>query len=190
MNTLLKKNFITGNKIKKQKGITLVEILVTIFIFSMIIGGVFNIFYSQIRAQNRALKESVLFDNLSYTLEYMGRSLRMAKRDDGSCISENYTMEIFGTGVKFKNYKNECQYFYLENGFLKQKINDNDSVNLTPTNVEVEQFNVYLMGQFKLDNFQPRTTVVLKAKSKTSKEIYSSSVRVQTTISSRNLDVK
>jgi len=179
----------TGNK-KNQKGITLVEILITIFVFSLVLGAVFNIFYSQIVAQNRALKEGVLFDNLSYTLEYMGRSLRMAKRDDGSCISEDYTMEISGQGVKFKNYKNECQYFYLQDGFLKQKINDNDSVNLTPTNIEVEQFNVYLMGQSKLDNSQPRATIVIKAKSKTSREIYSSSISVQTTISSRNLDVR
>ncbi|MDP2820776.1 MAG: prepilin-type N-terminal cleavage/methylation domain-containing protein [bacterium] len=184
----LEKDYTTGSK--KEKGLTLIEVLICIFIFSLIMGSVFDLLYSQIRTQNKILKESVLFDNLSYSLEYMGRFLRMAKRDDGSCISANSFMEISAAGIKFKNYKNQCQEFYLDSGALKQKINNGQPINLTPTNVVVEQFNIYLVGRTRVDGLQPRATLLLKAKTKTEKLIYSSSIQAQTTISARNLDVK
>jgi type II secretory pathway pseudopilin PulG len=184
----LKKNYTTGNN--KEKGITLVEVVVSIFIFSLLMGGVFDLLLFQTRTQNRILKESMLFDNLSYSLEYMGRFLRMAKRDDGSCITANSFMEISETGIKFKNYKNQCQEFYLASGALKQKINNGQPVDLTPSNITVEQFNIYLVGRQRADGFQPKVTLLLRAKTKTEKLIYSTSIQVQTTISARNLDVK
>jgi type II secretory pathway pseudopilin PulG len=184
----LEKDYTIGNK--KEKGITLIEIVICMFIFSLIMAGVFDLLYSQIKIQNKILKESILFDNVSYSLEYMGRFLRMAKRDDGTCISTDSFMEISGTGVKFKNYRNQCQEFYLSNGALKQKIDNGEPANLTPLNVEIEQFNIYLLGMTRADGLQPRATIMLKAKTKTEKLIYSSSIQVQTTISARNLDVK
>jgi len=176
--------------LKKEKGLTLVEMLVGISIFSLIIAGVFNLFNAQLQSQTKSLKEASLFDNLSYNLEYMSRALRMAQRDDGTCITSGYTFQKVGTGVEFKNYKGECQYFYLDSGVLKEQIDSQPAVNLTPSNIEVELFNITLSGQSRTDDYQPKVTLSLKVKINHPNPIYQNPIYIQTTISARNLDLK
>jgi type II secretory pathway pseudopilin PulG len=183
----LKINFTIGNR---QRGITIIEMLVGIFIFSLIMTGLLDLFNIQLQAQRKILKEASLLNNLSYSLEYMSRALRMARRDDGTCISDGYTFQQIGNGIKFKNYKGQCQYFYLEDGILKEQINTNPSVSLTPFDIEVEELNIYLSGQNKTDDYQPKATISFRVKIRSLNPIYQNPIQIQTTLSARNLDVK
>ena len=76
-----------------NKGLTLVELLVSVVIFSMLVIGLINIFVSSMDAQSSVLQNQEILNQTSYVTEYMDRAIRMALRDDtGSCgvIDKNY----------------------------------------------------------------------------------------------------
>ena len=86
-----------------EKGFTLVEMIIAIFIFSIVFGAASGLFVSAIKNQSRTLANQQLLDQTSYTIEYIGRAIRMAKKDiEGSCISAklNYATTTSGGGNK------------------------------------------------------------------------------------------
>lgn len=133
-----------------QKGVTLIEMLVAVAIFSIIVVAISGLFISSIRAQGRILATQELLDQTSYVLEYMGRAIRMAKKelncsspdtqeycypdqppqcltdipDDPAPYGFNYEVSPspIGDRIRFINYDNKCQEFFYENGQIKTKI--------------------------------------------------------------------
>ena len=136
-----------------QKGVTLIEMLVAVAIFSIIVAAISGLFISSIRTQGRILATQELLDQTSYALEYMGRAIRMAKKelncgDDDTqeycdpinpsqCLIDpdlppsyyyGYNYQVspspIGDRIRFINYDNKCQEFFYENGQIKTKISD------------------------------------------------------------------
>lgn len=176
------------NFLKESTGFTLIEMLTSMFIFSLIIAITANIFISGLREQKRSLQSGQLLNQISYTLEYMSRALRMAKKDDGTCIGDKLNYKIEGNGIKFRNYKNECQKFYLDNGQLKEDKNGSVS-ELTSGDFNITTFRIADLGwlQPPADNIQPRVTIFLEIKPAGQE---SPKLQPQTTISQRNLDTQ
>ena len=116
-------------------------------------------------------------------MEYMSRALRMAKKDiTGTCTGTaklNYQFE--SQCIKFINYKDECQHFCLVDSRLKNK----EGNYLTSANLNIKSFNVNLVGQDQIDTLQPKITIFLDIQGKEQ-----SNLKIQTTISQRNLDVR
>jgi prepilin-type N-terminal cleavage/methylation domain-containing protein len=174
-----------------KKGYTLIELLVVISIFTIFISSVSGIFIFSLKTQRRVLAERELIDQTSYVLEYMGRALRMAKKDDEEekkCLSEkrNYEVTPDHQSIKFRNYKDECQRFYLEDGQLKEE-RDGKIFSLTSEDLRITKIEFYLIGDEPNDNLQPRVTISLKIMKKDHPE---TEFTIQTTVSQRNLDVE
>lgn len=180
-------------KIKRRakRGFTIVEMMVSMTVFMVAIAISSNFFVAAIRTQSKALADQQVISQTSYALDYMSRSLRMARKDiDGDCITTpkvNY--EKTPTGVRFEDHKGDCREFFLENGQIKQYL-DGEVLPLTSNNLSVEEFNINLEGETQgssdnLDHFQPRVTLFLSVKEITQKEVK----EFQTTISQRNLDI-
>jgi len=169
-----------------QKSFTLVELLVAVAIFSLIVGAATGVFVSAIRAQRKSLAYQEILSQASYAMEYMSRALRMAKKDlDGNCIEAKLNYQKTTTGIKFENYQGICQEFYLEGNQLKENKGGNIS-ELTSDNLKVKSFNIGPSDSWDQDdNDQPRVTLFLTIEGKEKSEI-----KIQTTISQRNLDVK
>ena len=172
-----------------NRGFTLVELMVSITIFSLIVGATAGIFISSSRTQRQALISREALDNLSYTLEYMSRSLRMANKDlDGGClgVGYNYLSTHNGHGIKFLNYNNECQEFFLDTSDkrLKESKNGAAPLPLTSEGLTIKSCNFSLSGERQDDNLQPRVTIALGI------EIEGFKTNIQTTVSQRNLDVQ
>ena len=179
-----------------EKGFTLVEMIIAIFIFSIVFGAASGLFVSAIKNQSRILANQQLLDQTSYTIEYIGRAIRMAKKDiEGSCISAklNYATTTSGEGgIKFKNYLDQCQEFFRDcgGGVCKLRENKNGTVSdLTSPNLYVESFNVGHSDSWgQDDNLQPRVTLfseIRKAGAGNQPKI-----KIQTTISQRQLDIQ
>jgi len=113
-------------KKRGQKGFTLIELLVSVFIFSLIIGGVINTLLTSVTLQRRIIADQKMFAELSYTLEYMSRTLRMARKDiNGTCTgfrNHNYILFDGGNTIRFLNFDNECQEFSLRLTSISERI--------------------------------------------------------------------
>jgi len=182
-------------KIKKKNlgGFTLIEILTSIAIFSLIAGGASGVFISAIRAQRKSLSNQELLSQTSYLMEYMSRTIRMAKKDtEGTCISSglNYDITRDGEGIKFLNYNGICQEFYLSGDRLKEE-KSGITLDLISSSLKVESFNIGPKDSWdQWDNEQPRVTFFLKIKGAGEKAELQPEIQIQTTISQRNLDTQ
>ena len=174
-----------------SKAFTLIEVLVAISIFAIVISAPTGFFISSLKAQRKALKSQELLDNTSYAVEYMSRALRMAKKDiNGDCIgaSSNFENPDGKSTVKFLNYKNQCQKFFLVNNQLKEEKNGQEHF-LTSDKLEITSLKFELVGQSQTDNLQPKVTISLKIQGKDPLPEIIPKINIQTTISQRNLDV-
>ena len=168
-----------------NKAFTLIEMIVSVAIFTLLVSAGSGIFLSSIKAQRQSLATQEVLDQTSYLMEYMSKALRMAKKDMlGTCTGTaklNYAFK--NQCIKFKNYQGACQQFCLVSSRLK----DENGNYLTSDNLTVSSFKVELSGQYQppIDSQQPRITIFLKIQGKEG-----SKIEIQTTISQRNPDVR
>lgn len=177
----------------KKRGYTLIEILVAISIFFIVIAAPTGFFVTSIKGQKKVLASQELLDNVSFTLEYMSRAIRMAKKDkDNICIGQklNYQETHFGQGIQFLNYNNECQEIFLDiDGRLKESIDGSVPVPLTSEELVITSFKIASDESWgQLDNLQPRVTLSFEIKRENPRPEMEPKIKIQTTISQRNLD--
>jgi prepilin-type N-terminal cleavage/methylation domain-containing protein len=192
----MKKRFVLPNFTRRKlRGFTLIELLVGIAIFSLIIGGVVGILTAGIRLQREYLLTQEALNQLSFAVEYMGRALRMAMREDGvifQCLaSEGLNYETNGdNSITFINNlqaQEKCQKFYLDlNDHTLKYVKDvggaENTFSLTSEEIEIEDLKFEVVGASKYDASQPKVTISLKVVSPVK-------IELQTTISQRNLDL-
>jgi prepilin-type N-terminal cleavage/methylation domain-containing protein len=183
--------------IKFKKGFTLVEMLISIAVFSLIIGFALTIFSSSIKNQRKILAQSQLTDQVSYVMEYISRAVRMAQKDlTGDCIGagNNYQINpgIF-YGIRLLDYKNICTEFFASGTQLMVRASGDSSASglqtataflLISPNFTVNSFKIATTtGWSPVDNLQPTVTFFLKISGANNP-----TMQIQTTISQRNLD--
>lgn len=175
-----------------KKGFTLIELIVSMTIFLIVMVSIIELFASGIKAQKRSLALQTLSDSTSYAIEYMSRTIRMAKKDlTGTYISTGCNFENPGgdlTKIRFLNYKKEDQWFILDNKQIKEKKDaTSEFTALTSDNFQVNKLSFKLSGQCQTDDTQPKVTIIIEIQTK---EIEPQTLNIQTTISQRDLDVK
>lgn len=177
-----------GNRLQKR-GITLIELLTGIGLFSVVIIAFLQLFTSAFREQGKVMSKVELLNSASYVSEYISRALRMARKDDSEgidCLSmanANYELTYSGQGIKIRNHNNECQEFFLDNSQILKTSKGSVSQSLTPSNLKVESLRFNLSGDEDNDSSQPKVTFALKLK------INEETINIQTTVSQRDLDV-
>jgi len=176
---------------KKNDGFTLVEIMVATAIFSIVIAISIGLFVSSIQAQKYILNYQQLLSQTGYTMEYMSRSLRMAKKDNGSCVNGNYQVPLSNDSIKFLNNNNgECWRFYLYSNGNEKKLmveRNGKSYNLTSNNLRVNKFRVSVIGDSS--GHQPKVTIFLDIQGVKSVAGHFPRIKIQTTVSQRDLNV-
>ena len=169
-------------------GFTLIELLISMTIFSIVMISAIGLFDAGIKNQRKALALQTLSDNTSYAIEYMSRTIRMAKKDLATgCNFKNPNSDL--SKIRFLNYHNkELQEFILENGQIKEKKGSETVFTpLTSDNFQVNKLFFKLFGECQTDEFQPKVTIVIEIQTKEAKPQI---LKLETTISQRDLDVK
>ncbi len=204
----MKTKQITIKKRIQSKGFTLVELLVSISIFSLILSAMSGAFVSTIRAQRKSVAFQQLLEQTSYLEEYMSRAIRMARKDLlGDCLTtagakQNFETNLDRDRIRFLNYRGFCQEFFLDtntNQIKERKSTDGTaiaaafqtSLPLTSSGLKVESFKVGPSDSWDQDdNEQPRVTLFLYIKGAGLKPEQQPEINIQTTISQRNPDVR
>ncbi len=184
-----------------SQGFTLPELLVSLFIFSLVIVGAGGLLVSSIGVQRRAGAQQELMDQASYLAEYMSRALRQARKDLGpTCLSQsgrNYEVSSDGIAwiadgsgnrVRFINKNGQCQEFFLEGQRMKERIAPQESY-ITSDNLQVTLLKFFISGASQGDNLQPKATFAIELKGKVLQAGVQPVTRIQTTVSQRKIDV-
>ena len=203
-----------GNGANLREGFTLIEMLVSIAIFSLSMTVVFQLFSFSMKAQKVLTAHSQLVNEISYDMEHISRGIRMAKKDtEGTCIStpvfpnlnfERTTHFWDGKsdthGIKFQTPNAaggyDCVEYYM--GYLDGYGNtavlveerasgaSTFTLPLTSPDIELLNFNISGTGWSQDDDLQqPRVTLSLEMRGRERQ-----SVAIQTTVSQRNPDVR
>lgn len=196
---------ITRNR--KNKGYTLIEVLIAVAIFFTVIAGPTGLFIFSLQNQNRIFSTREIIDNSSHVFEYMSRALRMARKeldcddrrepDSCTCLQDNgygsnYEITHGGRGIKFNNSQKPsiCQEFFWDttDNRLKETKDGSEPIALTSDDLEVISFKFKKFGFEQDDDIQPRVVVFLEITKKN--QTQAPKIKIQTTISQRNLDVR
>ncbi|OGZ67076.1 MAG: hypothetical protein A3D35_02815 [Candidatus Staskawiczbacteria bacterium RIFCSPHIGHO2_02_FULL_34_9] len=165
----------------KQKGVTLIELVVVLGVISIIISATVGIFTSFVRQQSRILSEQELLSQTSYALEYISRSVRDAVKDtSGSCTgtpSNYYTLSHFDSvsgsyqGVKVLSSDNVCHEFFLDaDGILKEIKDGQIAQPILSGNFDIQYARFIISGDKTIASVsssgltQPRVSVSLSFK--------------------------
>ena len=177
-----------------NKGVSLIEMLAAVAIFAITIGAISGLFISAIRTQRRILATQELLDQTSYVLEYMGRALRMAKKDTSLvCL---LTAKNYENGIDWIRFlKSEsatgtdvCYYFYLSGNRIYESKGGAAGISLTSEKLTVNFLKFVVSGDdLPTDTLQPRVTIFLEifGKGATGEQ---PKIQIQTSISQRPLD--
>ncbi len=190
---------------RNKNGFTLVELLVVILVFSILIGAVLNLLSTSIKSQTIILREQKVAAEVSYAVEYMSRTIRMAIRDnenncllyDGDDIYNYRLMDSegdYGSHIRFLSYKKECQEFYFQDGVIYERRSGGENykpeapaVEMTSSGTVVEQlyFHKAESDWMVRSEKQPRVMINVKA----APMGVGSSLRIQTITSQRNINI-
>jgi len=197
----------TTNNIPNASGFTLVEMTVSIALFGLLVGMVFQLFTSGFVAQRSTLGIQESANQVSFVAEYAGRALRQAQKEleavsADQCLKApvagrgwNYEVSASNDSITFIDKDGVCRRFLLSSGQVMEQTaagsldphlaaNLGASQALTPSGMAVTSFRIVQQGADQQDDLQPRVTLVLEAEGETGAK-----VRVQTTISQRTFDV-
>ena len=194
-----------------KRGYTLIEVMVAVGIFTIVIAAPTGFFVSSLKGQQKALASQEVLDETSYALEYISRSLRMAKKElnceskltPNTCVclknagyGANYELihEDKKKGIKFTNYRNQCQEFFLDinDNRLKEVKDGGEAIPLTSDDLEIVSFKIGPQQDSwgQNDNKQPKITLFLEVKGiESARPELQPKIQIQTTISQRNLNV-
>lgn len=188
-----------------MRGFTIPELLVSLFIFSLVMVGAGGLLISSISSQRRSGAQQELMDQASFLAEYMSRALRQARKElvdsPSNCLTTagrgfNYELNLAGDRIRFLNRDNLCQQFFLsETQIFEQTSTSATAANFAPQvaltshNLQVTRLAFFISGQGQQDNLQARATFTLELKGKTLQAGSQPVTRTQTTVSQRKIDV-
>jgi|SRR3989338_1720903 len=190
---------------KSGGGFTIPELLVSLFVFSLVLVGAGGLLISGISVQRRAGAQQELMDQASYLAEYMSRTLRQARKElsdiPSNCLTTagrgfNYELNPDKNRIRFLNRNGVCQQFFLSGTqIFEQTSADGTALNfgsqaaLTSDNFQVTLLQFYISGAGQEDNVQPKATFAIELKGKVLQAGFQPVTQIQTTVSQRNMDV-
>jgi len=173
-----------------EAGFSLIEVLISVVLFSMIILSATEIFKLVIDGQRSALASQNVQESLKYFFEVMDKEMRMAHKNNGICsgIEDDQifavTANSYGDVLRFKNRYGECIEYALALDGENQRFKITRGVNsayISPSKIRVNNLHFILNNTA---GTQPMVTVNFQAWALDEAQ-FKSEMKIQTTITSR-----
>ncbi|OGN16578.1 MAG: hypothetical protein A3C88_01715 [Candidatus Yanofskybacteria bacterium RIFCSPHIGHO2_02_FULL_50_12] len=173
--------------ISKERGFTLVEVLVSSFVFSIIVLGVSGLFVQVIGNQRRAVAAQEIQENGLFILELMSREIRVSQIVDSDQIPAGDSSNCTLTRLAIRHPVNGTVIYSIGNGLLLRTASGT-TTELSSSAISFSRLNFCLLGSGPTDQQQTRVTILAASQNKTGKEILT--VNLQTTVSSRDVQTE
>lgn len=177
------------NNFKNQKGISLVELVVAVSIFSLVMLAATGIFINAMKAQKAIIAKQNVAENMRYMMEFMAKEIRMAQVPTDADLTFND-----GDGNQFIGGSSSTISFFISGGDqIKYFLSGNKVLrtNMTAASGDqpVSSDEISVTGlSFKINNWNisggpaPLITIFMKAKAKNG---VGGEVELQTSIAPR-----
>ncbi len=181
----------SGAKAGARPGFSLIEIIVSVGLFSVIILSATQIFKMVIDNQRNALAAQNVQESLKYFFEVTGKEMRMAQKNQGTCagIPDEkiflLTTGVAGQKIMFRNYYNQCVTYELapDGDSQRFQITRNTQTGyISPQKIKID--NLYFILREGVE-MQSIVTMNLRAHALNAPQLKSDMI-IQTSITSRN----
>ena len=152
----------------RQKAFTLVEMLVSIAIFSFVMVATTSVLLSVVDANHKAQGLKTAIDDLSLALESMTRNLRTGSQyvdvigpfSSGNCQSPGQT------GIMFVGHDGVSTQYYLQGNAIEISKQNQVTGNYSPSDmtapeIKIDRLCFYISGADPNDKVQPRILITL-----------------------------
>jgi prepilin-type N-terminal cleavage/methylation domain-containing protein len=166
-----------------ERGFTLVEVVVTLALFSFMMMGVGTIFVQTLRSQRRGAGALAVQENITFVLESIAREIRVSKITPGQnadCVS------VLSNSLNITHPVNGIVDYSSSSGVVYRQVGG-VSTPMSSSNVYFTQLSFCVIGSGVADDTQARVAIIAKAQSVpvTDPNVFSASV--ETTVSSRDV---
>lgn len=170
-------------KNQKQKGFTLIEMLVSMMCFSIVIVVITSVFVSSVKSQQTAKDLQNIQDEVRYLMDFISRDIRMADRADGTCGVDNINHIYFVNAGNIQFLKTKPDHSTECITYIHDNINGRILKNFIPINSDKIKITYlkFIQSYANINTDQPRITIILKARALNS----TNEITIQTTISTR-----
>lgn len=167
-------------------GFTLIEMLVALFIFSVVMVIATGALVSVIEANRKAQSVEAVMSNVSFAIDSMSRALRVGTEynpgpgsscADGGASSMEFT-DVDGRAVEYR----------FNGGQIERRIGGagNSFLAMTAPEVTIERFCLYVQGESPSDGEQPRILMLVGGRAGQGKT--ETIFDIQTLVSQRIID--
>lgn len=173
------------NFLKENKGFTLIEILVSISIFSVVMLITTSGFIGALRTQRQSSAFTYVNDDLSSVLEQMAREART-----GENFCANGTLCPSSSVLSFVNASGMTVTYCLQGDALERVLGSDcaSGSEVTSNNVSVQYLKFIISGNQSNSGYPPRVTILVGAKPKDKTSAFFMA-NLQTTVSARTLNL-
>jgi prepilin-type N-terminal cleavage/methylation domain-containing protein len=170
---------------KKSKGITLIELIVAMGIFSVIIVIVVSLFAATLRGYRKSAALQNVQENARFLLDFMTKEIRQSTIISvvGAGGYHGYTLNI--------KRPDDTEITYIFDGTNIQRLGGgaDGAINSQQVMVSGGFFISGTTGGTGADSFQPKVTISLKVQTQATKAEERASIDLQATLSQRILDI-
>ena len=169
-----------------KKGFTLIEMIVSIFLFSVVMVVATGALVTILDANRKAQAEGSIMNNVNFTLESMTRSIRVgtAYRCPGVTNCQSTGSRRF----EFLNADGELvTYVYNQAEKRIDRILDSRTLPVTAPEVQINNLRFYVSGTTPGDEQQPRVMIVIQGQSGANQRTRST-FNIETLVTQRLLD--
>ena len=172
------------------RGFTLVEMIVSIGLFSVAVLIIMSALFSLVNVQNKTVANQNVQDNLRFAFDAMVKEIRTGREFHcgGGTITDPADCPLGNSSFSFKNSAVPGQRvtYAISSGQLV-KTSDSVSQNITAPGVTIDRLTFFVSGSGQNDDLQSMVTVVLRGRINDPKSSKDAEINLQTTISKRGL---
>jgi len=174
-----------GINLKRQQGLTLIEILISLSIFSIVITIIGNITFDTLRAEAVAASNQVALDNARFILQRIAKSLRVSViKTPGNNLDSDI--------IKMEHPRRGTVEYFLSGNRIVERLGEDSTTDsfLDSSNVDIEKFIFNIKGADNgSDSRQPQISIILQVKPPNARQEELPPINIQTTLSQRCLDI-
>ncbi len=170
-----------SRNLNSQKGFTLVEVIISAFVFSIIAIVVSGLFVQILALERRAFASQKIQENGLFIMELMSREIRVSQ------IQNQDSLNCTATSLSIIHPVNGPVVYSLNNGVL-QRTAEGVVTDLSSSTVAFSRLNFCVMGSGPADAQQARVAILASIQNKTGREILTTSF--ETTVSSRDVQTE